>query len=195
MTFARTATKAAVLTAVGVTLLAACAKSSTSTSQVQKKSSFAGIPLPSKTKVSGGTVTFGMAAGATPTYILPLVPGANSSVYTANFFQNLMWKPLWWAPTQDKLDVDYGLSLASKPTYSADHKTVTINMKQNYKWSTGAPVDAQDLIFYIDLVAAAVKISPANYGNFSPGLFPQNIVSAKATSKFTRRGNLRGSQT
>ena len=62
-------------------------------------------------------------------------------------------------------------------------------MKTNYKWSNGAPVDAQDLVFFIDLVKAAVKISPANYGNFSPGFFPQNVTSATATSKFTLQMN------
>jgi len=125
-----------------------------------------------------------MAAGATPTYIFPVVPGADSSVYTSDFFQDLMWKPLWWTPSGHSLDVDYGLSLASKPTFSNDNKTVVINMKTNYKWSNGQPVDANDVIFFIDLVKAAVKISAANYGNYSPGYFPDNVTSAKATGKF-----------
>ena len=185
MTFARTAMKMAAVAVVGVTALAACAKSSTSSTHQGTKSNFDGIPAPAKTHVQGGTVTFGMAAGATPTWILPIIPGANSSVYTASFFQNLMWKPLYWTPTQHTLDVDYGLSMASKPIFSDNNQTVTINMKSNNKWSDGKPVDAQDLIFFIDLVKAAVKISPANYGNFSPGFFPQNVVSATATSKFT----------
>ncbi|HET9895924.1 MAG TPA: ABC transporter substrate-binding protein [Streptosporangiaceae bacterium] len=185
MTFARTATKMAVLTVVGVTALAACAKSSTTSTKQSSVSSYKGIPLPAKTHKAGGTVTFGMAAGATPTWILPITPGANSSVYTASYFQNLFWKPLWWTPSGDTLSVDYGLSLAGKPVFSNSNKTVTIHMKTNYKWSNGKPVDAQDLVFMIDLVNAAVKISPANYGNFSPGFFPQNVVSAKATSQFT----------
>jgi len=185
MTFARTAMKMAAVAVVGVTALAACAKSSTSSTHQTAKSNFDGIPAPAKTHVQGGTVAFGMAAGATPTWILPITPGANSSVYTASFFQNLMWKPLYWTPSQHTLDVDYGLSLASKPVFSDNNQTVTINMKSNYKWSDGKQVDAQDLIFFIDLVKAAVKISPANYGNFSPGFFPQNLVSATATSKFT----------
>ncbi len=189
MTFARTATKMAVLTVVGVTALAACAKSSTTSTKQSSVSSFKGIPLPSKTHKAGGTVTFGMAAGATPTYIFPITPGANSSVYTASYFQNLMWKPLWWTPSGHSLSVDYALSLAGKPVFSNGNKTVTINMKTNYKWSNGAPVDAQDLVFMIDLVNAAVKISPANYGNFSPGFFPQNVTSAKATGKFTLQIN------
>jgi peptide/nickel transport system substrate-binding protein len=185
MTFARTATKMAVFTAVGVTALAACAKSSTTSTHSTTVSGFAGIPAPAKTHVPGGTVTFGMAAGATPTYIFPVTPGANSSVYTASFFQDLMYLPMYQTPVSDRLDINYATSLAAKPIFSNDNKTVTINMKKNFKWSTGAPVDAQDVIFFIDLVRAAVKISAANYGNFSPGLFPQNLASAKAISQYT----------
>ncbi|HVB43495.1 MAG TPA: ABC transporter substrate-binding protein [Streptosporangiaceae bacterium] len=184
MRFARTATKVTALAVVGVTALAACAKSNGGSS-ASTAAGYQGIPAPATTHVAGGTVTFGMAAGATPTYILPITPSANSSVYTSYFFQNLLFKPLWWTPTGHTLDVDYGLSLAAKPVFSNGDKTVTIQMKTNYKWANGAPVDAQDVIFYIDLVKAAVKLSPANYGNFSPGLFPQNITSAVATSKYT----------
>jgi peptide/nickel transport system substrate-binding protein len=185
MTFARTATKMAVLAVVGVTALAACAKSSTTSTHQIAKSGFQGIPAPAKNHVAGGTVTFGMAAGATPTYIFPITPGANSSVYTASFFQNLFWKPLYWTPVGHSLDINYALSLASKPTFSDSNKTVTINMKSNYKWSNGQPVDAQDLVFFIDLVKAAIKVSAANYGNYTPGFFPDNLASATATSKFT----------
>ena len=184
MRLARTATKIAVFTAVGVTALAACAKSATTSTHQSSKSAFTGIPLPSTKKVSGGTVTFGMAAGATPTYIFEITPGANSSVYAASYFQNLMVRPLWWTPVGHALDVNYPLSLASKPTFSNDNKTVVINMKTNYKWSTGAPVDAQDVVFFVDLVKAAVKLSAANYGNYSPGYFPDNLASIKATGKF-----------
>jgi peptide/nickel transport system substrate-binding protein len=189
MTFARTATKMAVLTVVGVTALAACAKSSTSSQKQTTVTGFAGIPLPAKTHQAGGTVTFGMPAGATPTWILPITPGANSSVYTANFFQNLMWLPMWQTPVQDKLDVNYQISLAAKPVFSNGGKTVTITMKPNFKWSNGAPVDAQDTIFFIDLVKAAVKESAANYGNFSAGFFPENVASAVATGKYTLQIN------
>jgi len=185
MTFARTATKVAVLAVVGVTALAACAKSSTTSTHQSSKSGFQGIPAPSKNHVQGGTVSFGMAAGATPTYIFPVTPGANSSVYTASFFQNLFWKPLYWSPVAHSLDVSYALSLASKPTFTDSNKTVTINMKSNYKWSDGKPVDAQDVVFFIDLVKAAVKLNAANYGNYTKGYFPDNVTSAVATSQFT----------
>jgi peptide/nickel transport system substrate-binding protein len=187
--FARTGTKIAVFAAIGVTALAACSKSGTATQQ-SSVSGYTGIPAPSAKHVAGGTVSFGMPAGATPNYIFPITPAANSSVYTVNYFQNQFWRPVYWTPVGHALNINYPLSLAGAPTFSNANKTVTINLKTNYKWSNGAPVDAQDLVFFIDLVKAAVKISPANYGNFSPGFFPDNVASAVATSKFTLQMNL-----
>jgi peptide/nickel transport system substrate-binding protein len=182
--FARTATKVAVFAAIGVTALAACSKSGTATQQTSV-SGYTGIPAPSAKHVTGGTVSFGMPAGATPNYIFPITPAANSSVYTVNYFQNQFWRPVYWTPVGHALNINYPLSLAGAPTFSNANRTVTINLKTNYRWSNGAPVDAQDLVFFIDLVKAAVKISPANYGNYSPGFFPDNVASAVATSKFT----------
>ena len=68
--------------------------------------------------------------------------------------------------------VDYGLSLADKPVFSNGDKTVTIQLKQGYKWNDGNPVDAQDLLFDVALIKAAVAESAANWGSFTPGLFP-----------------------
>jgi peptide/nickel transport system substrate-binding protein len=188
--FARTGTKVAVLAAVGVTALAACSSSSTPSGPLKAASGFSGIPAPAAKHVAGGTVTFGLAAGATPTYIFPIVPGAQSSVYTISYFQQLMWRPLWWTPVGHSLNINYPLSLAKAPVWSNGNKTVTINMNTGYKWSNGQSVDAQDIIFYIDLLKAAVKLSPANSGNYTPGFFPDNVASAVATSKFTVQLNL-----
>jgi peptide/nickel transport system substrate-binding protein len=186
--FARTSTKMALVTIAGAMALAACGGSSGSSNGSTGSgapSGFAGIPAPTGSPTSGGTVAMGMSAGATPTWIFPITPGANGSVYTANFFQELMWRPMWWTPVSDKLDVNYALSLAPKPVFSNGDKTVTIKMNTNYKWSNGAPVDANDVIFDIDLLKAAVAINASNVGAFSPGFFPQNVASATATGKYT----------
>ena len=64
-------------------------------------------------------------------------------------------------------------------------KTVTINMKRGYKWSDGKPVDANDVIFDIDLIKAAVKESAANELAYTPGLFPDNVTSMSTKGKYT----------
>jgi peptide/nickel transport system substrate-binding protein len=128
--------------------------------------------------LNGGTVSVAEAPGGGPTYIFPITPGANSSVFTAYQFQDLMWRPLWWAPVGDVPAIDYSQSMASAPTFSADNKTVTITLKPGWTWSDGTPVTAKDILFFIDVLEAAVKESPANYGNYTPGLFPDFIGSA-----------------
>ena len=183
---ARTGMKFGAVAIAGAMALAACGTSSGGGgggSAAPK--GFAGIPAPSGTKVAGGTVAFGLPSGATPNWIFPITPGANSSVYTTFMFQYLMWRPLWWTPVSDKLDINYAVSLAPKPVFSNGDKTVTIKMKTNYKWSDGQPVTADDVIFDIDVMKAAVAINPANVGAFSAGFFPENVKTATATGKYT----------
>jgi peptide/nickel transport system substrate-binding protein len=182
MRLARTSAALAVLALVGGTALAACGTSKSS--GVAAAKGYGSIPAPSSKKAAGGTVTFGMAAGATPTYIFPITPGADLSVYTASFFEALMYRPLWWTPVGHELAINYPLSLAGPPVYSNGNKTITINLNHDYKWSNGESVDAQDVVFFTKLLEAAVTLSPANFGDYTPGLFPSNVSSITATSQY-----------
>jgi peptide/nickel transport system substrate-binding protein len=134
---------------------------------------------------TGGTITFGQISGSTPNYIFPITPAASGSVYNSYSFQNYMFNPLYFAPTGSSPKIDPSLSMASLPVYTNGGKTVTVTMKQGYKWADGAPVDANDVIFYIDVLKAAVKLSPSNFSNYTPGFFPDSVVSATATGKYT----------
>jgi peptide/nickel transport system substrate-binding protein len=183
MRFARTGVKVAALAVVGATALAACGKSSNSGNAAP--SGFAGIPAPSAHKVAGGTVTFGMPSGDNPNWIFPVTPSANSSVYTASFFQNLMYRPLWWTPVSDQLNVNYPLSIAKAPVFSNADKTITLTLNSNFKWSNGEPVDANGVILDIHMITAAVQENPSNFGAFTPGFFPQNVASATSPSANT----------
>jgi peptide/nickel transport system substrate-binding protein len=182
MRLARTGAGIAALALAGAMALTAC-DSATFTGQAAAKG-YGDIPAPAAKKASGGTVTFGMAAGATPTYIFPITPGADSSVYTDGLFQELMYRPLWWMPDGHTLTVDYGESIGDKPVFSNGDKTITISLNNNYKWSDGEPVDADDVIFFTKLLEGAVTLSPANYGDFTPGLFPSNVASITAPSRY-----------
>jgi peptide/nickel transport system substrate-binding protein len=182
MRLARAGAGLAALSLVGATTLAACS-SVTSNGQAAAKG-YGGIPAPAAKKASGGTVTFGMAAGATPNYIFPITPGSDLSVYTSKFFQDLMYRPLWWTPDGHTLSVDYGESIGAAPVFSNGNKTITINLSHDYKWSNGEAVDANDVIFYTKLLQGAVTLSPANYGDYTPGLFPSNVASITAPSQY-----------
>lgn len=181
--------------AAAVTLASCGSGSSTATTQASTGSSagtagsvpglYGTLPpvgLPAK---SGGVITFGQLSGTNPNYIFPIVPAANSSVYNLYEFENYLFVPLYWGTVGTIPEINPTVSLANMPTYSNGGKTVTFSIKPGYSWSNGAPVDANDVIFFIDELKAAVKESPANFGNYTPGFFPDNVVSATATGKYT----------
>ena len=60
--------------------------------------------------------------------------------------------------------------------YSNGGKTVVVNMK-GWKWSNGESVDANSLIFFLNMAEA----EKANWYGYSKGLLPDNLVSYKAT--------------
>jgi peptide/nickel transport system substrate-binding protein len=145
---------------------------------------FGVLPPESGTKQTGGTISYAIISGSQPNWILPIMPGANFTAYNSQF-EWLMNRPLYWTSVGNRPVLNNTLSLAAPPVYSGGDKTVTITMKPGYTWSAnGAPVDAKDVIFWIDVVRAAVKENPSNFGPYSKGDLPDNIVSAKAVGTY-----------
>lgn len=131
----------------------------------------------------GGTITFAEKPGTKPNYIFPMLPSASASVYNSNF-SGMMFRSLYYAPKGASPEYDYALSIGQAPKFSSDGKSVVVNMNKNYKWSNGEPVNARDVIFYINLLKAAVKEDPSNFSNYTPGLFPDFLTSYKATGDY-----------
>src|SRR5579884_313810 len=119
---------------------------------------------------SGGTVTFALPPGFNPNYILPIEPAAADSVQQFNFFQFLLYRPLYWEGKGASTAIDPRLSLAAMPIYNG--KTVTIHLK-SYKWSDGKPVTSRDLEFFMNLVKANKNL----YASYTKGLFPDDVAS------------------
>jgi len=169
-----------------VLALAACGSSSSGSSNNTNKAA-AGLgtvlygTLPPVGKpAAGGTLTQGQLTGQTPLYIFPIVPGAQSSTGTDELVTSL-FMPLYGGPTGARPEVDYGVSAASGPPVPSNgDKTYTITLKSGLKWANGQPVDANDVIFYIDLLKAAIKESVANWGQYVAPQFPTSVVSATA---------------
>jgi peptide/nickel transport system substrate-binding protein len=158
---------AAVAGVAAVGLIAAgCSSSGTSSS-----------PGSSGTAVAGGTATIALPAGVTYNYIFPFYPVTEASVYNLQF-QYLLFRPLYifGNNTDNSVAVNYPLSSANPPTYSNGGKTVVVNMK-GWKWSDGEAVDADSLIFFLNMAEA----EKANWYGYSKGLLPDNLVSYKAT--------------
>src|SRR6201996_4428095 len=168
---------AALLAVVGI---AACSSSSGPASSGTSATSTAAA-------VAGGTVTYALPAGITPSYIFPYTPLANANEYNSEQFQQLMYRPLYmFGNNGQSVAVNYPLSLANAPVYSNSGKTVTITMK-GWKWSNGESVDASDVIFWLNMM----KAEPDNYYGYVPGLLPDNLASYSATGPDTVVLNLK----
>ena len=185
------------LAVASVTALAACSSSGSgsgggnnnnggSSSVVKVPGGIGSIPMAAAgAKKKAGTITWAMAPGATPNWILPVIPSANNSVYNAFNFIDQSWRPLYWTVNGVVPEVVNNMSLAAQPVYSDGNKTLTIKMNSSYKWSNGKPLTANDLLFTIDFIKAAIKASPANWAGYTPKHFPDNLVSATAPDAST----------
>ncbi|MFI6498023.1 ABC transporter substrate-binding protein [Nonomuraea typhae] len=142
--------------------------------------SYTAKPTQAGTPKDGGTVTVALTPGLSPNYIYPYPPAAANGTVIA---RGQLWRSLYRPSGEGDQITDAELSLAEPPVYSPDRKTVTITMK-DYKWSNGKPVTADDVVFSLALLKAAIKESPANWSFYTPGQFPDG-VSAEAAAPGT----------
>ena len=176
---------------VGAVLISGVALLSTFGTAGAAQSGIYGTVPPTGTPKAGGTITQGQLSGQTPTYIFPIIPAANVTTGTISLLTSLDM-PLYAGPTGNVAKVDYPLSAASAPIPSDGDKTFTIPLKHNLHWANGAPVVANDVVFWLDLLKAAVKESPANWAQYSPGLMPDNVASITTKGKYDVVMHLKG---
>ena len=190
--------------AIGLSLVAAACSSSSKTTtavgsagtsaapsavasaqqQVATKGGFGALPAAATAKVTGGIVKVGQEPGTGPNYILPIVPAANGSVYNIYQLQNQLFAPLYQPVTGSSPVTDYTRSVGKAPVFSGGNKTVTVALNSTYTWADGKPVQANDVIFFVDLLKAAVKETAA-ISNYTPGFFPDNVASMTAPDAHT----------
>ncbi len=187
---AGTALAAAVVLVAGVTTsTAATASDLPQTNGPTLPGAFGSLPPSNGTPTNGGVVTIAESPGAGPTYIMPIFPAADASVGTNQQFQQYMYRALWWSPKGVSPTIDYKQSMAGYPVFSNANKTVTVHLYPGWKWSDGQPITSQDLAFYYWILEAAVNKtvggSPANYGDYTPGLFPDNVTSISTPNAST----------
>jgi len=130
--------------------------------------------------VRGGTAYFAEQPLTPPTYIFPLVSGQYFTVTNTSDFQTLLYLPLYWYGDRGRTSVNYGLSLGNAPVYSDGNRVVTITLK-HYVWSDGETLSARDVGFWINLL----KANKADWANYVPGGFPDNVVSWRAVNPTT----------
>jgi peptide/nickel transport system substrate-binding protein len=138
--------------------------------------------------VPGGTAYFAEQPETPPTYIFPLVSGADFTVANVNDFQTLLYTPLYWFGDDNKPGLDENLSIGRPPVYSDDDRTVTVTLKP-WKWSDGETVDARDVVFWMNLLTAEKD----NWASYVPGGFPDNVTSYRAVNDSTVQFKLKRS--
>ena len=136
--------------------------------------------LTASTKVAGGTVTWAEPPSAYPNFIFPFMTPTVSSVNNTNQFQYLLYRPLYMFgfPQSTSVAINIPLSLGSAPVYSNGDTQAVINMKTNYKWSNGETVDADDVLFFMNMLHA----EKSNWYDYTPGYFPDNVKSVTVNS-------------
>lgn len=130
--------------------------------------------------VTGGTVTWACRPGFPPSAIFPFTPPERFGLRNPYEFQMLMYRPLYWLGKDGGPGVDYDLSLAYPPRWSADGRTVTVTLKP-WRWSNGEPVCADNVLFWVNMLA----VKGHRYGAYAPGYFPDNLTSYEKVSPDT----------
>ncbi len=162
--------------------LAACTSSNSTSSAsaapgvTKVPGGIGGIPAAGTPSGKAATITWAEAPATGPNWIFPIATSAVNSVSNTFTFEWMMWRPVYWTVNGVTPEVYPPMSIGSTPVYSNGDKTVSVTLK-DWKWSDGSPVTANDLLFYIDLIKAAVKESPSNWEGYVPGHFPDNLVS------------------
>ena len=109
------------------------------------------------------TVNERQLTSSKPNYLYPYMPGAKFTQSNGGI-QIGLYRPLYWyGDATGGVNVDPQLSLAQLPVMSNGNKTATITLKPGYKWSNGAPVQAKDVMEWLNIMAA----DPGQYGNYS----------------------------
>jgi peptide/nickel transport system substrate-binding protein len=132
-------------------------------------------------RVSGGVATLAESPGFIPTYIFPLANAANYTIANQEDFESLLFRPLYdFGSPSNPVGMNTQDSLAYPPVYSGNDRTVTVTLK-HYMWSDGVPVTSRDITFWMNLLKAETN----NWGDFTPGEFPDNVASYKAINSTT----------
>ena len=98
-----------------------------------------------------------------------------------------LFLPLYNGPVGDTPDDQLRAEPRATSRSSATAtRPITITMKPNFKWSNGQPVDANDVVFDVDLIQQAVKESAANWSAYTPGILPAGPRRASRRRASTR---------
>ncbi len=125
---------------------------------------------------SVSVLTMAEAPGASPNYILPFMSCNFDSTNNTEYFQRLMFRPLYWVGLGTSERVQYPLSLANAPQFTNHGQTIDVTMK-GWRFANGEVVNAASVKFYLDLYHA----DPAANCAYQPGVgVPDELTNVRA---------------
>ena len=127
--------------------------------------------------VEGGIATFAEKPSAVPNYIFPFMPVQYVTVYNVSNLQYLLYRPLYWFGDHGQPVLNDKLSLADQPTFADNNRTVAITLRP-YAWSDGTPVNADSVLFWMNMM----KADKAHWGAYVPGGIPDDVDSVSVDS-------------
>jgi peptide/nickel transport system substrate-binding protein len=142
-------------------------------------------------KITGGTVYWAQAPQGAPNYIFPLVSGSTCGTNNVEYLSAMLYRPLYWFGNDNSPTVDYDYSIGKAPVWNSADTSVTINLN-NWKWSDGESVTANDVAFYLSLA----KVNPAADDCYyvppidGEKFFPDNVTSFTVNSPTSITFNL-----
>ena len=88
------------------------------------------------------------------------------------YFQDLIYRPVYWIGDHGAVKVNDQISLADAPTYTDGGKTAVLKLRP-YNWSDGTPITSRDVLFFWNLLKSAKE----NWAGYVPGEFPDNVTN------------------
>jgi peptide/nickel transport system substrate-binding protein len=179
------AARIAVLAVAGTLALAACGSGKPAVTGLGPAGAFGHVPNATGT-AHAGTATVAWPPNDAPDFILPIAPGADTSVFNVVMFDYQMWKPLYYTTDGVSPKPVPSMSIAEPPAWSNGDKTVKITLKSSWRWSDGTPLTSKDVLFWYDEMKAAVAESPAYWGGYTQGLgIPDEVASVTTPNAST----------
>jgi peptide/nickel transport system substrate-binding protein len=178
--------------ALGALLLGACGSTSSSGSSTTTTVAPTTAAL---TPGQGGVATWAEPPSGIPTFIFPM----NAAYFGTPEFQmqQMMYRPLYWFGTGSQPTLNLSLSVGENPVYNSTDTAVTITIPSKWVWSNGEPVNAGDILLWMNMLRIEAPPPPNakdNYGgawgDFAPGYFPLNVKSIVADNSSSVTFNL-----
>jgi peptide/nickel transport system substrate-binding protein len=120
----------------------------------------------------GGTLIYAENFGAFDSFI----PVISPAEIVDDEAQVLLFRPLLWIG--QKASIEYGRSIAKSISVSKDLTTYTVQLRNDYKWSDGSPVTANDVAYCFNLM----KQYGTKYAYYGIGGLPNLVKSFTVNS-------------